>query len=132
MKDSPGIHLPPPFLFIVALAAGVVVDGNLLQWRHVFHASQWAGVVVAVIGLALIGGTLALFWRFRTRPEPWEPAANLIEVGPYRLSRNPMYLGMAVTTLGAALLFESIVAVALLALVVLIIDRWVIAREEAY
>lgn len=132
MTDSPGIHLPPPFLFIMALAAGVVIDGNLLQWRHVFHVSQWAGVAVAAAGVGLIVSTLALFWRFGTRPEPWEPATKLIEAGPYRVSRNPMYLGMAATALGVALFFESIVAVVLLALVVLIIDRWVIAREEAY
>lgn len=132
MKDSPGIHLPPPFLFVVGLIGGVAIDGNVLQWRHVLHASQWIGVAVGVAGLALIGLTLALFASHRTRPEPWEPATNLIEVGPYRLSRNPMYLGMAVTSAGIAIFFESVVAMVLLGLVVVIIDRWVIAREEAY
>jgi len=130
--DSPGIHLPPPFLFITALATGVLIDGNVLRWRHVTHLSQWAGVAVALTGFALIGVTLALFRRHRTRPEPWEPASALIDAGPYRISRNPMYLGMAVASAGIATFFDSIAALVLLAGVVLVIDRWVIAREEAY
>lgn len=130
--DSPGILVPPPFLFVTALATGVLIDGNVLRWRHVMHLSQWAGVAVALTGLALIGVTLALFRRHRTRPEPWEPASALVEAGPYRFSRNPMYLGMAVAGAGIALFFESVAAFVLLAGVVIVIDRWVIAREEAY
>ena len=130
--DSPGIPVPPPLLFVTALAAGVLIDGNVLRWRHVMHVSQWAGVAVALTGLVLIGVTLALFRRHRTRPEPWEPASALIEAGPYRISRNPMYLGMAVAAAGIAIFFESIAAFVLLAGVVIVIDRWVIAREEAY
>lgn len=132
MKDSPGIIVPPPFLFSVALAGGVLFDGNVWQWQHVMHASQWAGAGVALSGFALIGLTLALFRRFRTRPEPWEPDNALIETGPYRLSRNPMYLGMAVASAGIALFFESVVALFLITVVVVLIDRLVIAREEAY
>lgn len=130
--DSPGILVPPPLLFITALAAGVLIDANVLRWRHMMHISQWAGVAVALMGLALIGVTLALFRRHRTRPEPWEPATALIAEGPYRLSRNPMYLGMAVAAAGIALFFESIAALVLLAGVIVVMDRWVIEREEAY
>lgn len=132
MKDNPGILLPPPFLFLVALGGGVLTDGNVWRWRHELHAGQWIGAVVALAGLALIVITLFLFRRFRTRPEPWEAASALIAAGPYRLSRNPMYLGMALTSAGIALFFESIAALLLLAAVVAIVDRWVIAREEAY
>jgi len=130
--DSPGIFVPPPLLFIVALGIGVLVDGNVLRWRHETHLSQWAGAAVALAGFLLIGVTLALFRRHRTRPEPWEPASTLIAAGPYRLSRNPMYLGMAITAAGIAQFFESIVALVLIAAVIIVIDRWVIAREEAY
>lgn len=130
--DSPGIALPPPLLFITALAAGVLVDGNVLRWRHMMHASQWAGIGVALPGLALIGVALTQFRRHKTRPEPWEPASALVESGPYCLSRNPMYLGMAVASAGTALFFESVAALLLLAGTLLVIDRWVVAREEAY
>ena len=132
MKDSPGVIVPPPFFFLTALAAGVLIDGNVWTAHHMVHASQWAGAPVAMGGLALIGTTLALFRRFRTRPEPWEPDSALIAAGPYKVSRNPMYLGMALASAGVALFFESIAAVLLIVMVVILIDRFVITREEAY
>ena len=132
MNDSPDVVVPPPLLFVVALAGGLLIDGNVWTAHHMLHASQWIGVPISLAGLALIATTLALFWRFRTRPEPWQPASTLIEAGPYKVSRNPMYLGMALAAAGIAVFFESIAALILIALVVAVIDRWVVAREEAY
>lgn len=131
-EDNPGIVVPPPFLFLTALAGGVLIDGNVWTAHHLLHASQWAGAPIALAGFALIGLTLALFRRFRTHPEPWEPDTALIEAGPFRVSRNPMYLGMALASAGIALFFESIAGFLLIAGVVILIDRFVIAREEAY
>jgi protein-S-isoprenylcysteine O-methyltransferase Ste14 len=130
--SGPEIFVPPPFMFGCAIAAGVLVDGNALEWRHVTHPSQFVGVGIALAGLVLIFVTLGLFRRFRTRPEPWQPSTTLIRGGIYRLSRNPMYLGMAILSAGVALFFESIAAFVLLAATILVMDRYVIAREEAY
>lgn len=130
--DSPAIYFPPPLLFVTALVAGILVDGNVLRVRHPFHLSQYAGIAVLLVGLALIAATLGLFRRHRTRPEPWQPASTLIAAGLYRWSRNPMYLGMAVAAAGVAVFFEGIVALVFLTIVIVILDRVVIAREEAY
>lgn len=131
-SDSPGIYFPPPLLFVSALVLGILFDGNLLDWRHVTHPLQALGVAVALVGLALILISLGLFRRFGTRPEPWEASSTLIRSGLYRVSRNPMYLGMAVTSAGVAIYFESVAAGLLLAVAVVAIDRFVIAREERY
>ena len=131
-SDSPNVFVPPPLLFAAAIATGVLIDGNALDWAHAIHPSQLAGIAVAIAGLGLIFVSLGLFRRFRTRPEPWQPSSALITSGIYRLSRNPMYLGMAVASAGIALYFESLAAAFLLAVVVAIIDRLVIQREERY
>jgi protein-S-isoprenylcysteine O-methyltransferase Ste14 len=130
--DNPGVFVPPPLLFLVALGAGILVDGNVLDWRHVTHPAQLSGVAVGAAGFVLILVSLGLFRRFKTRPEPWEASTTLIRSGIYRFSRNPMYLGMALFSAGIAIFFESIAAVGLLVLVVIAIDRLVIAREERY
>ena len=131
-SDSPGVCLPPPLLFAAAVAAGLAIDRNMLDWAHVSRPAQFAGLAIALAGLALILLSLGLFRRFRTRPEPWQPSSALITSGLYRLSRNPMYLGMAATSAGVALYFESLAAAALLVIVVAVIDRFVIQREERY
>ena len=131
-SDSPGVFLPPPLLFAAAVAAGLAIDGDMRDWAHVARPSQFAGLAVALAGLVLIVVSLGLFRRFRTRPEPWQPSSALITSGVYRLSRNPMYLGMAVTSAGIALYFESLAGAALLAIVIAIIDHFVIQREERY
>ena len=130
--NGPGVFVPPPLIFAVAMAAGVLIDGDALAWRHAGRPAQVAGAALAVAGLVLIGGALGLFRRARTRPEPWRPASVLIASGLYRFTRNPMYLGMTLVSAGIAIFFESIAAAILLAVVVPIIDRFVIAREEAY
>lgn len=72
-SDSPGIFVPPPLMFVLAVAMGVMIDGNWLERGHVTHPIQLAGMAVAAIGFGLILISLGLFRRFKTRPEPWEP-----------------------------------------------------------
>ncbi|HEX6629907.1 MAG TPA: isoprenylcysteine carboxylmethyltransferase family protein, partial [Gemmatimonadaceae bacterium] len=63
---------------------------------------------------------------------PNRPATRLATGGPYRLTRNPMYVSLAALYLGVALFANSWWPVALLPLVLLVVDRAVIAREERY
>lgn len=127
-SDSPRVFVPPPLVFAALLALGLALDSDPLR----LNAAAIAGILVAAAGLALIGSALGLFRRSGTRPEPWQPASNLVAGGIYRFTRNPMYLGMAMLSLGIAVAFASLPG-ALLALAALaIIDRTVVRREEAY
>ena len=87
-SDSPGVFLPPPLLFAAAVAAGLPIDGELQGWANVSRPAQFAGLAVALAGLALIVLSLGLFRRFRTRPEPWQPSSAQITSGFYRLSHT--------------------------------------------
>lgn len=131
-SDSPRVFSPPPLLFASAITAGAVIDGNLPSRGELLGSPQLVGYAFALAGAALIAASLGLFRRYGTRPEPWQPASTLIRSGIYRYSRNPMYLGMACLSIGFSIFFESISAVLLVASVCVFIDRFVIAREEAY
>lgn len=131
-RDGPGVFVPPPLQFGAAVTAGVLLDGDALAWRHITDPAQLAGIAVALAGLVLVAICLGLFRRFRTRPEPWQPDQALIASGVYKLSRNPMYLGMALLCLGIGIFFESLAGIVLLGVVLVVIDRYVVAREEAY
>jgi protein-S-isoprenylcysteine O-methyltransferase Ste14 len=133
-KDHAGVRIPPPLIFLGALIIGVLIDRVWLGWS-MFGGSPLRlllAVPLFVAGVALIVVALGLFRRAGTRPEPWQPSSTLVADGIYRFTRNPMYLGMALTYAGLAFGLDSLIALLLLAPVVVAIQTYVIAREERY
>lgn len=127
-EDNPRIFVPPPLIFAGLLAIGLFIDREPVAIGRV----QVIAVAVGLAGLVLIAMALVMFRTNQTRPEPWQPASALVAAGIYRFTRNPMYLGMAMLSLATALFFASISAGLLTILAMIIVDRLVIAREEAY
>lgn len=126
--DNPRVFVPPPLVFAALVGAGLLIDGGPLA----IGLPLLAAIVLAVTGFGLIAAALGLFAKSKTRAEPWRPASALVASGLYRHTRNPMYLGMVLVSFGAALAFTSAAGMLLTILAALILDRTVIAREEAY
>jgi protein-S-isoprenylcysteine O-methyltransferase Ste14 len=132
--NSPKVRFPPPLVFIGFLLIGLVIDrvagitgsGMPVSFRLVLAAAA------AGPGIALVVAALGGFRQAKTPPEPWREVTALVKTGVYRFTRNPMYLGMAGIYFGLALGMDSIAALALLPIVILIIQTKVIAAEEAY
>jgi protein-S-isoprenylcysteine O-methyltransferase Ste14 len=94
---------------------------------------QWVlGGALFVAGLALLASFNTAFHRKGTAVEPWKPTTAIVSTGPYRLTRNPAYVGMALVYAGIAVMSDALWTLAPLPLVLLIVDRGVIAREERY
>jgi protein-S-isoprenylcysteine O-methyltransferase Ste14 len=91
-----------------------------------------AGVIGVAIWFALDGAAMMHFRRAGTSMVPIRPTTALVTSGPYGITRNPMYLGMAVLYAALALSLGVIWALAVLPLVIIAVDRLVIAREEPY
>lgn len=92
---------------------------------------RYAGIALMALAIALIGWAALLFRRAGTGIVPFSPATALVVRGPYRFTRNPMYLGMAGILLGAAILMGSLTPfIVIPAFMALIADRF-IAPEEA-
>ena len=127
-EDSPRVFLPPPLIFGGLLALGLLLDSDPLR----FGPASILGIALGVGGVVLIALALGLFRSSETRPEPWQPASSLVNRGIYRFTRNPMYLGMAMLSLGIAMAFTSVPGVVLVAVALIIVDRVVVTREEAY
>jgi protein-S-isoprenylcysteine O-methyltransferase Ste14 len=88
--------------------------------------------VLFVVSVALSASGIGMFRRSRTSIVPVRPATTLVVSGPYRFTRNPMYVGLALFTVALALLMDIWWPVLLLVPVLLAIQWFVIAREEEY
>ena len=124
------LDIPPAYL-LAALLLMALLHQVLPLARILFAPYRYAGIVIMALALALILWAALLFHRARTGIVPFSPATSLVLGGPYRFTRNPMYLGMAGILLGAAILMGSLSPFAVIpAFMALIAERF-IAPEEA-
>ena len=133
-RDSAGVLGPPPLIFLGFLLAGWGV-GRLVGEPGLGLPDAWRrGLALAglVAGLGLDGWAAGLFRKARTAVLPWQASTALVTGGVYRFTRNPIYLGYAISYLGLAIAMDSPIALALILPCLVVIDRFVIAREEHY
>jgi protein-S-isoprenylcysteine O-methyltransferase Ste14 len=134
-RAGPNVRYPPPFLFALGIVAGCLLY-RVLPLPLTGPAARSAGALVGWLLVALGSGlsiwALATFRGARTSISPNRPASRLVTQGPFRLSRNPMYLGLSVVYLGVTLLVNSLWILLLFPLVIALLHLTVIRREERY
>lgn len=132
--DHAGVRLPPPLIFLALTMVGPLID-RLFGFAplNIVRSLQILLVLSLIaIGLAIVLAAMRRFARAGTRVEPWAPSSAIVSDGIYRFTRNPMYVGMALVMAGLALVIGSPSSLAMIAVAVLVVDRYVIRREEAY
>lgn len=129
---SAAVIAPPPFIYLGGLLIGFGLE-VLLPRPTLPGAVRWPlGVASTILGGILATAFFRAFVRAGTPVSPYSPSTVLVTDGPYRISRNPGYLGMTLGYIGTALLAGAAWPLAMLPFVLLIVDRGVIAREERY
>jgi protein-S-isoprenylcysteine O-methyltransferase Ste14 len=130
--DSAGVAVPPPLVYALGFGIGYALDRLKPAPLGMGGARTMLGWLLAAAGVTLAASAIVLFRRAGTSPVPIQPTTALVVRGPYRFTRNPMYVGLAALYAGIALLVNSLWPLLVLP-VVLVVIRWqVIAREEAY
>jgi protein-S-isoprenylcysteine O-methyltransferase Ste14 len=131
-RDSPGVRFPPPFLYAAAVIGGFLLERRWpMPLRGGILADVLAWVLVA-LWLALMFGSIGLFWRRHTSIIPNRPATTLVIAGPYRFTRNPMYVGLALLTVALGIFLGTWWPTVLLAPALALIRVAVIRLEEEY
>ena len=134
-RRGPGTSVPPMLLFSAAFAAGVWWNG-LQPWLIMTTGDPTLSVLVGstlvAAGLMLFAAGLHTFWRARTGIMLQHAATRVVSHGPYSWSRNPMYASFVAIYVGACLLANTPWPLVLLPLVIFVMNRVVIAREERY
>ena len=131
-RDTPGVVAPPPLIYLGGLGIGFLLDWLLPSASLPNALSIPLGVALIAAGLSLMSSFISAFRRAGTAVPTRRETTAIVTTGPYRFSRNPGYMGMALVFSGIAVLAEAMWAFAALAVVLLVIRFGVIAREERY
>ncbi len=133
--DHAEVAIMPPLLFLGALALGTLLSFLVPIGPKPGSANAQAlaiGVTFVLIGFALVALSLRRFRHAGTSVVPGEPATALVLAGPYRFTRNPIYIGFVLAYFGFAVMLTSMWVLLLLIPVLAILQRGVVVREEAY
>ena len=132
---GPRVVFPPPLLFVAGLGASLLLDQRLgiaIDGDGSGFSQTVIGVVLVFAGLGVMIWGIATFLLARTAIYPNRPARQCVVAGPYRFTRNPMYVGLTIAYIGAAVVLNGVWPFVLLPLVLLALQVFVIRREEAY
>jgi protein-S-isoprenylcysteine O-methyltransferase Ste14 len=131
-SKGPGVKLPPPLVFVLALAVSAVMHSLWPVGLSDSVILRYLGVtlcVLAVVALIAIG---LMFHRHKTSIKPWQPTTTVMSHGPYAFSRNPIYLGFCFIAAGIGLAQNSLWMTLSFLPAALIVFHTAIAREEKY
>lgn len=132
---GPAIRIPPPLVFVTAFGVGWYLDTLLpIEIAHILQTPVFviAATVILVAGLCLTFWALAVFSIARTAIFPNRSASELVVTGPYSISRNPMYLGLTIAYASGAILVNSWWPLFFLPLVMWVVSKFIILREEQH
>jgi protein-S-isoprenylcysteine O-methyltransferase Ste14 len=134
VKDGAAVRIPPPLVYLGAVIAGVLV--------HAFVAPLPMGLPIvlrtivagsaAVLSLVFMGFAISLFRRTGQDPKPWAMTPEIVSTGIYRITRNPMYVGMALLQIAIGIGLANWWIIVGVPIALVIIYSTAVRHEEAY
>jgi protein-S-isoprenylcysteine O-methyltransferase Ste14 len=131
--DTAQVIIRPPLAWTLAVIAGFALNWLMpLPFMPAALSAGWLGGVVFASALALFGWAIITITRAGSNVPTNMPTTSIVDSGPYRFTRNPIYLGMMLGLVGLAIAFDSVWMLVTLAPFFLVIRYGVVAREETY
>src|SRR5262245_12149174 len=131
--DTAQVIIRPPLAWGLAVIAGLALDWLVaLPFLPTDLPAGWLGTMVFVLALALLAWAIVTITRAGSNVPTNLPTTTIVERGPYRFTRNPIYLGMFLGLIGLGIAFDNLWLLMMLVPFALVIGYGVVAREEAY
>ena len=105
--DTAGVIAPPPLIYLGTLGIGFGLDAVIGTGSVPSAVAAPVGTALIIAGAGLLGSFVEVFERARTPIDPYTPSQTIVTDGPYGLTRNPAYLGMALTYAGIAIVANA-------------------------
>jgi protein-S-isoprenylcysteine O-methyltransferase Ste14 len=133
-KDGAAVRIPPPLVYLGAVIVGVIVHAFVapLPIELPLGVRITIGAAAAVSSLVLMGLAIKLFRRTDQDPKPWVTTPEIISTGVYRITRNPMYVGMALLQIAIGVGLANWWIIIAVPVVLVIVYLTAIRHEEAY
>ncbi|MGE0869895.1 MAG: methyltransferase [Kofleriaceae bacterium] len=133
IRDAARVRFAPPLVFALAIGLGVVAEW-LGPYREQLPAIvRWPlAVILAAIAIWLLASALGGFRKTGQNPAPWTSTPSLVLSGPYRFTRNPMYVGMTLLQIAIGVAASAIAIVVLAFAALAVIHVIAVLPEEAY
>jgi protein-S-isoprenylcysteine O-methyltransferase Ste14 len=130
--DTANVIVRPPIAWALAVLAGLALNWLMPLPFLLAAVSGWLGAIVFALALALVAWAISTMTRAGSNVPTRLPTTTIVETGPYRFTRNPIYLGMVLGLIGLAIALNSLWPLTTLVPFALVIRYGVITREEAY
>lgn len=131
--DNSNAVVHPPIAWALAFVAGLAADWfHPLRFVPATIPGAWLGGAFLALGFGLAIWAILTIRRAGSRIETNKPTTTIVANGPYRFTRNPIYIGMFLGQTGLAIGFDSLWILAALAPFYAVVRYGVVAREEAY
>jgi protein-S-isoprenylcysteine O-methyltransferase Ste14 len=133
-NDSPGVFIPPPLIYAAIFFVSLFLQKKVTIDNSFFEKlwTRTSSILFLLLALIILLGSLNQFVRSKNSVITIKAAASLQTKGVYQVSRNPMYLGLALLYLGFTCYFGNWWNVILFPLLLVIVQEFVIKREERY
>ena len=133
-NDGASVSFPPPLVFVAGVIIGVVVHAFVMPLPVGLSPGLRiaVGVAATVLGVVVLGGAIGLLQRTGQDPKPWESTPEIVSTGVYRITRNPMYVGMALLQIAIAVGLANWWIIILVPIALAIIYATAVRHEEIY
>ena len=133
-KDGAAVRIAPPLVYLGGVIVGVALHAFVMPLPIGLSTGLRiaVGVAGAMLGLVFMGGAIGLFRRTGQDPKPWEPTPEIISAGVYRITRNPMYVGMALLQIAIGVGLANWWIIILVPVVLAIVQATAVRHEEDY
>src|SRR3954451_14564631 len=132
-SDTAQVIVRPPIAWGLSVIAGFAVNWLVpLPFLPAYLPWAWVGAIVFVLALARFAWAIVTMTRAGSNVPTNLPTTTIVESGPYRFTRNPIYLGMFGGLIGLAIAFDTLWLLLVLVPFALVIRYGVVAREETY
>lgn len=132
-KDKPGVIAFPPLIWLVSVVLSVLVHFFVIRLPIMsYGACLLCGIVLVILAPALAGSALVTMKKAGTNVNPAEPTLTIVRDGPYRFTRNPMYLALCLLQAALGFFLNDWITLLFVVPLALVMHYGVVLREERY